>query len=82
MGIWVFMLKIHKKNRRNEQIRICKIRDATIIKDKEESDREAESVKKVFTSFISDLISNFNSDLYYQNPSYIEESYVYGELLD
>ena len=49
---------------------------ATIIKDKEESGREAESVKKVFSSFICDMISNYNSDLYYQNPSYIEESYI------
>ena len=55
---------------------------ATIIKVKEEDGKEAESVKKVFSSFISDLISDFNSDLYYQNPSYIEESYVAGELLD
>ncbi|MCR4923251.1 MAG: hypothetical protein K5931_04510 [Lachnospiraceae bacterium] len=55
---------------------------ATIIKDKEESGKEAESVKKVFSSFISDMISDFNSDLYYQNPSYIEESYIAGELLD
>ncbi len=55
---------------------------ATIIKDKEECGREAESVKKVFSSFISDQISNFNSDLYYQNPSYIEESYIAGRLLD
>lgn len=55
---------------------------ATIIKDKEKGVSEAESVKKVFSSFISDLISKFNPDLYYQNPSYIEESYVAGELLD
>ena len=48
---------------------------ATIIKDKEESGREAESVKKVFASFISDQISNFNSDLYYQNPSYIDVNF-------
>ena len=55
---------------------------ATIIKDKEEGGKEAESVKKVFSSFISDMISDFNSDLYYQNPSYIEESYAAGKLLD
>lgn len=36
---------------------------------------------KVFTSFISDEISNFSSDLYYQNPSYIEYSYKEGRLL-
>ena len=55
---------------------------AIIIKDKESDEKEAVAIKKVFSSFISDLISNFNSDLYYQNPSYIEESYVAGELLD
>ena len=54
---------------------------ATIVKDKEDGTQEAEAVMKVFSSFISDQISNFNSDLYYQNPSYIEESYVAGELL-
>lgn len=36
----------------------------------------------VFSSFISDSISNFNSDLYYQNPSYLEWSYREGRLLD
>jgi len=36
----------------------------------------------VFTSFISEKISNFNSSLYYENPSYIYHSYVAGELLD
>ena len=36
----------------------------------------------VFSSFISDAISNFSSDLYYQNPSYIEWSYREGYLLD
>ena len=33
-------------------------------------------------SFISDQISNFNTDLYYQNPSYLEESYKAGRLLE
>jgi len=36
---------------------------------------------QVFTSFISEKISNFNSSLYYENPSYIRESYLAGELL-
>ncbi len=55
---------------------------ATIIKDKEANEKDAEAVKKVFSSFISDMICDFNSDLYYQNPSYIEESYVAGRLLE
>lgn len=37
---------------------------------------------KVFSSPISDLISNFNSDLYYQNPSYLVECIKAGKLLD
>lgn len=36
---------------------------------------------QVFTSFISEKISNFNSSLYYENPSYIKASYLAGELL-
>lgn len=55
---------------------------ASIVIDKEEHIKESEGIMKVFSSFISDMISDFNSDLYYQNPSYIEESYVAGMLLD
>ena len=36
----------------------------------------------IFCSFISDEISNFSTDLYYQNPSYLECSYKEGRLLD
>jgi len=36
----------------------------------------------VFTSFISEKISNFNSSLFYENPSYIYHSYLAGELLE
>ncbi len=35
----------------------------------------------VFSSFISDEISNFNSNVYYSNPSYILCSYEEGKLL-
>ena len=37
---------------------------------------------KIFCSFISDAISNFNSDLYYQNPDYLEWFYREGKLLE
>ena len=43
--------------------------------------KEAEELIKIFTSFISDEISDFNTDLYYQNPDYIECSYKEGQLL-
>ena len=39
-------------------------------------------IEDVFSSFISDEISKFDTDLYYQNPDYIKESYLAGELLD
>jgi len=37
---------------------------------------------KVFTSFISDEISNFNTSTFYENPSFIYHSYLKGELLN
>jgi len=42
----------------------------------------AQIIYDVFTSFISDEISNFNTSTFYENPSYIYHSYVAGELLD
>lgn len=36
----------------------------------------------VFTSFISEEISDFNASTFYENPSYIFHSYEAGELLD
>ena len=41
-----------------------------------------EAIKKVFGSFISVEISNFNSNVYYINPDYIKCSYEAGMLLD
>lgn len=39
-------------------------------------------VKEVYFSFISDEITNYNSGVYYSNPSYIYYSYMEGMLLD
>jgi hypothetical protein len=41
-----------------------------------------DEIIKIFSSFISDEISKFSTDLYYQNPSYLECSYKEGRLLD
>lgn len=48
------------------------------------SDREnvIENIYKVYNSFISEAISDFNLYVYYSNPSYILESYKAGYLLD
>lgn len=45
------------------------------------ADDVAETLIKVFASFISDEISDFNSSVYYSNPDYIRCSYLEGKLL-
>lgn len=44
--------------------------------------QEIEELIKLFSSFISDEISNFKTDLYYQNPDYLKCSYQEGRLLE
>lgn len=46
-----------------------------------ESDNIIDSIVKVFKSFISDEISDFNSSVYYSNPDYLKHSYLEGKLL-
>lgn len=53
-----------------------------MIEDCAEPGKEVEELMKIFSSFISDEISDFRTDLYYQNPSYLECSYQAGYLLD
>lgn len=46
-------------------------------------DRDVVSVlMEVFSSFLSDEISDFNTSAYYSNPSYLKNSYEAGRLLD
>lgn len=53
-----------------------------MIEDCAEPGKEINELINIFTSFISDKISNFSSDVYYQNPNYLECSYKEGCLLD
>lgn len=53
-----------------------------MIEDCAKRGEEVQELMKIFSSFISDEISNFNTDLYYQNPNYLEWSYREGKLLD
>lgn len=53
-----------------------------IIADCTEAEQVVREIINVFSSFISDEISDFSTDLYYQNPSYLECSYKAGRLLD
>ena len=55
---------------------------AIIIENCMREEDETTLIESVFSSFISDEISKFDTDLYYQNPDYIKESYLAGQLLD
>lgn len=53
-----------------------------LIEDCAEKGAKVKELMQIFCSFISDAISNFNSDLYYQNPNYLECCYKEGKILD
>ena len=53
-----------------------------LVKEISPPGHEIATIFNLFKSFLSDRISNFSSDLYYQNPSYLVESYKAGKLLD
>ena len=40
-----------------------------------------EALQLVYTSFISDKIDDYNSSVYYENPSYLFESFMEGKVL-
>lgn len=52
-----------------------------MILDCSKSGEEATELLKIFNSFISDEISDFNTGIYFENPSYLECSYREGCLL-
>ena len=45
-------------------------------------DEVIEMIVKVFNSFISDEISDFNTSVYYSSPDYLKQSYLEGILLE
>lgn len=53
-----------------------------MIEDCAEPGKEVDELLKIFSSFISDKISDFQTGIYYQNPNYLECSYEAGYLLD
>ena len=53
-----------------------------MIEDCAEPGGEVAELMKIFSSFISDEISDFQTDVYYQNPNYLECCYREGHLLD
>lgn len=61
---------------------IGKVYQRLIISIISEQDNLEDIVFKVFNSFISDEISDFNSSVYYSNPEYLKFSYLEGKLLE
>ena len=55
---------------------------AIMIEDCAQPGKEPSELIQIFSSFISDEISNFKTGLYYETPSYLECSYQEGRLLD
>lgn len=55
---------------------------SVMIEDCAKPGKEVDELLKIFSSVISDKISDFQTDVYYQNPSYLECSYEAGYLLD
>lgn len=55
---------------------------AMMIQDCAKPGEEVEELMKIFTSFISDEISDFRTGVYFENPSYLEWSYREVRLLD
>lgn len=53
-----------------------------LVEDIVEDNNIVKSIYNVFTSFISDEISNFNSSTFYSSREYLAESYKAGYLLD
>ncbi|MDO4576145.1 MAG: hypothetical protein Q4D98_13135 [Planctomycetia bacterium] len=42
----------------------------------------AQTIAEVFTSFLSDAMSNFNSDMFYQSREYFKACYQSGRILE
>lgn len=53
-----------------------------LVEDIIEDRNIVDAIYNVFTSFISDEISNFNSSTYYSSREYLRESYKAGYLLE
>lgn len=60
---------------------IGKVYQRLILDIHQKNETWEETIKKVFSSYISDEISNFNSAIYYSSPDYLKHSYLDGELL-
>ena len=60
---------------------IGRVYQRLIISVNKDNEDIVKTIKKVYGSFISDEIENYNSSLYYSNPDYIRCSYEAGKIL-
>jgi len=61
---------------------IGKVYRDLVLDTRKDDESLVDALYRIFTSFISDEISNFNSSAYYENPSYLKHSYLAGYMLD
>ena len=54
---------------------------AILVEMMESGEKLSRKIHRLFSSFLSDEISHFETDLYYQNPSYLFWSFQAGNLL-
>lgn len=55
---------------------------ARLIEDVHDGDDVIDTLFDVFNSFMSESISNFNSDLYYQSREYLRACYLAGDIIE
>ena len=61
---------------------IGRVYQTLILEVMEQDVNVVEAIRNVYNSFISEEISDFNSNVYYSNPDYIKCSYEAEKLLD
>lgn len=60
---------------------IGKVYQTLILNVIKENDNVAQIIKQVLSSFITDEISYYNSNVYYSNPDYLKCCYLEGKML-
>lgn len=53
-----------------------------LVEDISDNNDIAQNIKNVFSSFISDEISNYESDVYYSSSEYLKNCFLTGKLID
>ena len=69
-----------RKNLRMEPTSIGMLYQGLVLSTMKDEDA-AQAILDVFSSFITDEISDFNSNVYYTNPDYLRCSYLEGKML-